>query len=63
MRTMKRFPSVIRTEYALAALFERDTAKAAATLALFERVAKHYPYPSDIESERELLRLVADKTV
>ena len=63
MRTMKKFPSVIRTEYALAALFERDTAKAAATLALFERVAKHYPYPSDIEGERELLRLVADKTV
>lgn len=57
MKTMKRFPSVVRTEYALALLAERDRAKSEACLELFEKIAKTYPYPSDIQSERALIEI------
>ncbi len=55
MRAMKSFPSVIRTEYALAVGYYHDDAQAETKLADFERIAKSYPYESDIESERELV--------
>ena len=61
MKTMKRFPSVLRTQYALALLFEKDTVKAKNVKNEFEKVAKTYPYPQDIESERDLME-IADKT-
>jgi len=61
MHAMKNFPSVIRTEYALALLSENDRAKAEKTAARFERYAKTYPYAGDIESERELMRTAAEK--
>jgi hypothetical protein len=57
MKAMKDFPSVIRTRYALA-----DPAEAEKILAHFEKVAKTYPYPCDIESERELMALVKGET-
>lgn len=55
MKAMKKFPSVVRTEYAYALLALKDTAKANAARELFEKVAKTYPYPSDVQSERELI--------
>ena len=61
MKTMKTFPSVIRTEYAYALLCERDQAKADASKALFEKCAKTYPYPNDIASDRELMELAESK--
>jgi len=57
MRAMKKFPSVVRTEYAYALLALKDTAKANATRDIFEKVAKTYPYPSDVRSERELMKI------
>ena len=54
MKAMKSFPSVLRTQYALA-MVEGNTAQAQRHLAAFEKMAKHYPYPADVESERELL--------
>lgn len=57
MGQMKRFPSVLRTRYLYALLAEGDAARAAAIRERFERVAKTYPYPADITSERELLAL------
>ena len=57
MGQMKRFPSVLRTRYLYALLAEGDAARAAAIRERFERVAKTYPYPADIASERELLAL------
>ena len=57
MKAMKRFPSVIRTQYALALLLEKDTAKAERIKGDFERAARYYPYPHDIDSERELMRI------
>ncbi len=61
MKSMKSFPSVIRTEYACALLGGQDRAKAGACKALFEKCAKTYPYPGDIQSERELMEIVEDK--
>lgn len=57
MKTMKRFPSVLRTQYTIALLFENDTVKAETIKNEFEKVAKTYPYPQDIESERDLMKI------
>ena len=54
---MKQFPAVIRTEYAAALLYEDNTAKAECIKKRFELCAKSYPYPADIESERELMEI------
>ena len=61
MKSMRTFPSVIRTEYAFAVLIEKDQDKAAKALEAFEKVAKTYPYPNDINSERELIQIVDDR--
>lgn len=58
MKSMKTFPSVIRTEYAYALLWEKDLEKAEKIKERFEKCAKTYPYPSDIQSERELIEIV-----
>jgi len=56
MKSMKKFPTVLRTEYVCALLDRYDPKKAEEIETQFEAVAKTYPYPSDIESERELMR-------
>ena len=61
MKAMKRFPSVLRTEYALAVLFEKDKIKAEKIQADFEKVSKTYPYKHEVDSERDLLRIVDQK--
>ncbi|MBE5887133.1 MAG: M50 family metallopeptidase [Lachnospiraceae bacterium] len=55
MKQMKKFPSVLRTEYVLALLHDKDDAKAEQIKALFEKCAKSYPYQNDVISERELM--------
>lgn len=62
MNAMKSFPSVLRTQYTLALLADRDTVKAEKIMIEFEKVAKNYPYPQDIESERDLMRIAESKT-
>lgn len=57
MKSMKTFPSVIRTEYAYALLWEKDLEKAEKIKERFEKCAKTYPYTSDIQSERELIEI------
>ena len=61
IKAMKTFPSVIRTEYAYSLLNEHDLKSAAKSMAAFERIAATYPYPNDINSERELIQIVDDK--
>ena len=61
MRAMKGNPSVIRTEYAMALLGEGNSSKASKLSAQFEKVASTYPYPHEIEGERELIKLVDEK--
>ena len=55
-KAMRNFPAVLRTEYA-AALHLGDTARAEQLCACFEAQAKRYPYPGEIEGERELINL------
>ena len=57
MKAMKTFPSVLRTEYALALLADKDPAKAEKILKEFDRYAARYPYPSEIAAEREYLQM------
>ena len=61
MKAMKTFPSVIRLEYAYRLLAEHDPESAAKSMAAFEKVAATYPYPNDINTERELIEIVDDK--
>ena len=55
MKSMRKFPTVLRTEYAYALLSEKQPETAGKILAEFEKVARTYPYDSDVESERELI--------
>lgn len=57
MKSMKTYPSVIRTEYVLALLHRKDYTAAEKIKARFEKCAKSYPYAGDIESERELMAI------
>ncbi len=61
MKSMKSFPSVVRTQYVYALLSEKDGEKAAKLAEQFEKIAEKYPYPSDIQSERELMELALQK--
>ena len=62
VKAMKTFPSVLRTEYAYALLGEKDIDKAQKIKEQFEKCAKTYPYPSDIESEHELMEIAEEKS-
>lgn len=55
MKSMKKFPSVLRTEYAYMLLYKKEREKAEKIRAQFEKIAKTYPYPNDIQSECELI--------
>ena len=55
MKSMKTFPSILRTEYAYELLGRNKPKKAEKVKALFEKTALKYPYPSDMQSERELM--------
>ncbi len=61
MKAMKQYPSVQRTEYAYALLCEKDPAKAEEVRKQFEKTARTYPYPCEIQGERELMELAAKK--
>ena len=56
MKAMRNYPAVLRTEYTCAMLDRYDPQKAERAEKQFELIAKTYPYESDIESERELMR-------
>ncbi len=62
MKSMKRFPNVLRAQYALAILREQDAAQAAKIQTTFDRMAKRYPYASDIASERALMSAALNKS-
>jgi len=58
MRAMKKFPTVIRTEYLFARYVSKDNAALAKQTDLWKRCKKHYPYSADIASEQELIDLM-----
>ena len=57
MKSMKDNPSVLRTEYVYALLAEKNEAKALDLAKQFEKSSKSYPYPNEIEAERELMEI------
>lgn len=57
MVSMKRFPAVLRTQYAYALLGEKDKRKAENIKKQFEKVMRTYPFVVDIESEQELMHI------
>lgn len=61
MKTMKDTPSILRTQYAIALLYDGDQSKAETIKAQFEKRAKTYPYPHEIDSERDLMKLAENK--
>lgn len=61
MKVMKRYPSVLRTEYVIALLFDHNSAKANTVRNEFEKAAKSYPYPHEVDSERLLMDAVNEK--
>lgn len=62
MKSMKNFPSVLRTEYVYALLCEKNIVKANKIKNQFEKCAKTYPYQNDVQSERELME-IAEKNI
>lgn len=61
LRAMRSLPSVLRTEYALALLLEKDADKAEKILAQFDVQTKSYPYPCEVEGERELMKIARER--
>lgn len=61
MKSMKQFPSVLRTEYVIALLLEQNPGKADDVMNRFLKYEKIYPYPVEFQSEQELLELVNRK--
>ena len=57
-KQMADFLGVLRTEYA-AALHAGDAQAAAQFRERFEQRSKSYPYPAEVQSERELLELLS----
>ena len=56
MKQMKAFPSVLRTQYVYALLGEKKLEKAEKIKAQFEKQMEAYPYQTDIQAERELMK-------
>ena len=61
MCSMKSFPAIIRTGYAVALLYKNDIIAAQKAYDQFSRVSKTYPYKGDLEGERELLQKASEK--
>lgn len=61
MKKMRLNPGVLRTEYALALLRDKNSQQAQKLAALFYTHAAKHPYPCEIQSERELMRLAEEK--
>lgn len=55
MKSMKNFPSVLRTKYTYELLHNHDDKQADKLRKIFEIVAEKYPYPKDVELEGELM--------
>lgn len=55
IKAMPNYPSILRTQYAVALLKERDGEKAARALERFNNAALRHPNPQEITGERELI--------
>ncbi len=62
IHSMKDYPSVLRTRYAYALLGKGDRNEARQIRERFEKCARSFPYPSEVEAERELIQ-IADRVL
>ncbi len=60
-KAMKTYPAFARTEYAYQRLIRKNLEAAKNALHSFECACKQYPYPVEVEAEREYLRIVTEK--
>lgn len=60
MLSMKDYPSIIRTEYTIALLLDKDQNKANEIKKKFILRGKTYPYSADIKSEKELIDIATN---
>ena len=58
---MRTFPVGDPDGICLWRLVEKDQGKAGKAMEAFEKVAKTYPYPNDMNSERELIQIAQEK--
>lgn len=61
MSALRKNPIVLRTEYALAQLSERNPSKVRNLRKEFDSIAKTYPYKEDIKDTRKLMALIDEK--
>ncbi len=61
MKAMKKYPSIIRTQYIIALLVEDDEAKADSILDSYDKLTKKFPYSQEISTERELMLEIREK--
>lgn len=55
MKSMKKFPAILRTKYTYELLYNKDNKQAEKIRTLFNIMSEKYPYTSDIEAENELM--------
>ncbi len=60
MLSMKDYPSIIRTEYTITLLLDKDQNKANEIKKKFISRGKTYPYSADIKSEKELIDIATN---
>ena len=60
-KAMKNFPNILRANYALAMIRDKDEKKAAALRKAFDKMAASYPHESEIIGEKELMDLTERK--
>ncbi|MBO7196574.1 MAG: M50 family metallopeptidase [Clostridia bacterium] len=60
MSAMKNYPSILRTEYAIALLVDKDEKKAESIMVKFDQQSKKFPYPQEISAERDFMLRAMD---
>ena len=61
LKAMRKYPAVLRTEYAAALLADKDASAAEKLRGIFEKQAAKYPYDGEIISERMLIEYAANR--
>jgi len=61
-KAMSKHPSVLRTQYAWALLYEKDRDTARKYRKCFSESERSYPYPCEMTAERELMQIARDRT-
>lgn len=61
MKSMSNYPAIIRTQIAIARLLDGNLHEEEKLRNRFEQVSRQYPFPAEIDSERQLIILIHEK--